>query len=205
MPLLGTAWRIYPGHRAGWDSPLARFAGAIAGIALIVLGASWARPVAAATEDSPQQLEQRVKAAFLFKFAGYVEWPPGAFSAPGSPLLIGVAGNEALAQELSRVVAKRSLNGRPVNVLRVHEGEPLSGFHILFIDNSQARRLRELLPQRRPVFTITDAQNGLEQGSVINFVVVDNRVRFEISLDAARRSGLRIGAPLLSVAMRVQE
>jgi hypothetical protein len=197
--------RISAEHRTGWDRPIGRIAGAIAGIALIVLGASWARPVAAATEDSPQQLEQRVKAAFLFKFASYVEWPPGAFSTPASPLLIGVAGNEALAQELSRVVAKRSLNGRPVSVLRVHEGEPLSGLHILFIDNSQAGRLRELRPQRRPVFTITDAQNGLEQGSVINFVVVDNRVRFEISLDAARRSGLRIGAPLLSVAMRVQE
>ncbi len=204
MSLLG-ALCASPGHRAGCDSPVARIAGAVAVIALLLLGAFWARPVAAATEDSPQQLERRVKAAFLFKFAGYVEWPPGVFSAPDSPLLIGVAGNEALAQELSRVVANRSLNGRPVNVVQVHEGGSLSAFHILFIDNSQAARLRELLPQRRPVFTITDAQNGLAHGSVINFVVVDNRVRFEISLDAARRSGLRIGAPLLSVAMRVQE
>lgn len=81
-------------------------------------------------------------------------------------LLTGVAGGEGLAQELGRVVAKRTLNGRPVSVQQVRNDEPLSGFHILF---------------------------------------VDNHVRFEVSLDAARCGGLKIGAPLLSVAMRVQE
>lgn len=197
--------RISSSHREEPGSSALRIAITIAGAALLLLGAVCMRTVAIAADDSPQLLEQRVKAAFLFKFAGYVEWPQKSFAAPDSPLMIGVAGNEGLAQELERVVAKRTLNGRPVSVQQVRNDESLSGFHILFVDSSQFGRLHELLAQRRPVFTITDAEKGLEQGSMINFVLADNRVRFEVSLDAARRGGLKIGAPLLSVAMRVQE
>jgi hypothetical protein len=177
----------------------------IAHAALLLLGIFSLETPALAAGETPQALEQQVKAAFLFKFAGYVEWPQKSFSAPDSPLRIGVAGNEGLAQELDRVVAKRTLNGRPVKVQPVRDDESLSGFHILFVDSSQFGRLHEFLAQRRPVFTITDAEKGLEHGSMVNFVIVDNRVRFEVSLDAARRGGLKIGAPLLSVAMRVQE
>jgi hypothetical protein len=96
------------------------------------------------------------------------------------------------------------MNGRPVTVRLVRAGEPLSNIHILFVGRAEIDRLNELLVQAQPVLTVTDMAKGLPQGSVINFVVAENRVRFEVSLDAAKRSGLKIGAPLLSVAMRVQ-
>ncbi|HEX7812814.1 MAG TPA: YfiR family protein [Burkholderiales bacterium] len=179
-------------------SRIARVAAAV----LLLLGACWA---AMAADDSPESLEQQVKAAFLFKFIGYVEWPAEAFADPGSPLVIGVAGDDSLAQELGRVIARRTMNGRAVSVRQLRSGESLAGIHMLFASRSQLARLGELSAHPRPVLAVTDVAKGLEQGSAINFVTAGNRVRFEVSLDAAKRNGLKIGAPLLSVAMRVQE
>jgi hypothetical protein len=169
-----------------------------------VLGACCIGLPAKAAEESAQVLEQRVKAAFLFKFGGYVEWPDNVFPHKESPLVIGVAGADPMAEELSRIAAGRTMNGRPVTVRLVRNGEPLSNVHILFVGRPEIDRLNELLVQAQPVLTVTDIAKGLPQGSVINFVVAENRVRFEVSLDAAKRVGLKIGAPLLSVAMRVQ-
>jgi hypothetical protein len=176
----------------------------IGGAALLMLGILCIETFAVAAEDSAQVLEQRVKAAFLFKFGGYVEWPESVFPHKDSPLIIGVAGADVLAGELSQIVAGRTLNGRPVTVRRVRAGEPLTNIHVLFVSRSEIGRLTELLAQAQPVLTVTDIDKGLAQGSIINFVVAENRVRFEVSLDAAKRNGLKIGAPLLSVAMRVQ-
>lgn len=176
----------------------------MAGLVLLLSGAFCAGNAFAA-EESPQNLEQQVKAAFLFKFSGYVEWPQDAFAEPGSPLVIGVAGDDSLAQELGRVVANRTMNGRAVVVRQVRGGDDLAGIQMLFVGRSQIARLAELSAHPRPVLTVTDIAKGLEQGSVINFVTAGNRVRFEVSLDAAKRNTLKIGAPLLSVAMRVQE
>jgi hypothetical protein len=160
-----------------------------------------------AVDESPQDIEQRVKAAFLFKFGGYVEWPERVFPRGDSPLVIGVAGADVLAEELSRITSGRTMNGRPVTVRRIRSVEQAASVHVLFISRSEAGRLGELLPmtQAQPVLTVTETEKGLAQGSVINFVVADNRVRFEVSLGAANRNGLRIGAPLLAVAQRVQE
>ncbi len=175
----------------------------MAALVLLALGAVCASIVAA--EDSPQVLEQKVKAAFLFKFGGYVEWPDSVFSGKDAPLVIGVTGADALAEELSLVVAGRTMNGRQVSIRRIAGGESLANLHVLFVGRPEIGRLGELTAQARPVLTVTDIEKGLAQGSIINFVVVDKRVRFEVALDAAKRSGLKIGAPLLSVAMHVKE
>jgi len=95
----------------------------VTGLALLLLAACAGTLVAAATDDT-SPVAQQVKAAFLFKFGGYVEWPSNAFPAADSPIVIGVAGDEELTQELVRVIAKRTLNGRPVAVQRVGADEP---------------------------------------------------------------------------------
>lgn len=179
---------------------------AIASFALLLLCTLCAGNSAAA-DASAQDIEQRVKAAFLFKFGGYVEWPERVFPRSDSPLVIGVAGTDVLAEELSRITSGRTMNGRPVVVRRVRSGEQAAGVHVLFVSRSEAGRFGELLSvtQGQPVLTVTETEKGLAQGSVINFVIADNRVRFEVSLEAANRNGLRIGAPLLAVAQRVQE
>ena len=206
MALLTSMGRIPDDRSARCRAAAASIWIAVARFALLALFTLCAGASLAA-DESPQDIEQRIKAAFLFKFGGYVEWPERLFPRSDSPLVIGVAGADVLAEELSRITSGRTMNGRPVTVRRIRSGEQVTGVHVLFISRSEAGRLGELLPmtQAQPVLTVTETEKGLAQGSVINFVIADNRVRFEVSLGAANRNGLRIGAPLLAVAQRVQE
>ena len=149
--------------------------------------------------------EDQVKAAYLYKFAGYVEWPPDSFGPMGAPFTIAVVGAEPLATELSEAVTGRTVHDRPIVVRRLTIGEPLSGVHVLFVGDDQYARLEELLQAARPrsILTVTEVEGALEAGSVINFVVSERRVRFDISLDSAEKSQLRLSSRLLAVAQRV--
>ena len=148
--------------------------------------------------------EATVKAAFLYKFAGYVEWPLAAFAQPESPLVIGVMGADEVASELEKLVPGREVNARRVAVRRVREGEPLRGVHLLFVGRAEPSLPAVLRSaQQQGVLAVTDAERGLEAGSAINFVQVDDRIGFEVSLEAAERSGLRISSRMLAVARRV--
>jgi hypothetical protein len=165
---------------------------------VLLLGTVAAQP----QEGGPQ--EQQVKAAYLYKFGGYVEWPAEAFKDPGSPIVIGVAGDPAMAQEVGKVVGNRTVNGRSVEIREIRPGEDIGSPHILFVGKNQLSRIGGMASHPQPILIVTDAANGLEQGSIINFVTAGNRVRFEVSLDAAKRNTLKIAAPLLAVAMKVQ-
>jgi hypothetical protein len=152
-------------------------------------------------------LERQVKAAFLFKFSSYVEWPEEVFAGSDAPFVIGVVASDQLADDLTQVVGQRNLNGRQVSVRRVRTGESVSDVQVLFVGQSGTSFAAQLLAltRERPVLTVTESENAFAQGSVINFVTVDKRVRFEVSLEAAQRSHLRLSAPLLSVALRVRD
>lgn len=170
-------------------------------LAWITAGASWH---ARAAED-PESLELRVKAAFLYKFAGYVEWPPKSFAGPETPVTIGVIGAEPLATELTQAVTGRTVNDRPVTVRRLKAGESLAGIHVLFVGRAENARLDQLAQSAQPrsILTVTESAGALERGSVINFVLTGGRVRFEIALDSAEKSGLKLSSRLLGVAQQV--
>ncbi len=151
-----------------------------------------------------QATEASIKAAFLYKFAGYIEWPANAFSAPDAPLVIGVTGSEEVAAELERLVPGRSVNNRPVVVRRLREGEPAKGAHILFVGRGEPNpRAVVRAAQQNASLVVTEGERGLEAGGSINFVLVDDRVGFEVSLEAAERGGHRISSRMLAVARRV--
>jgi hypothetical protein len=148
--------------------------------------------------------EASVKAAFLYKFANYIEWPANAFAAPAAPLVIGVAGSDEVGAELERIVPGRSVNGHPVAVKRLHEGESPRGVHLLFIGRENAALAPMLRAARdSSVLAITETERGLEMGSTNNFVTAGDRVAFEVSLDAAEKTGHRISSRMLAVARRV--
>lgn len=161
-------------------------------------------PWGARAADDDSTLEQRVKAAFLYQFASYVEWPPGVFAQPTTPITIAVMGADMVAAELGQVVAGRTVGGRAVTVKRVRPGESLAGVHILFVGRAESARLGQL-GQPRAILTVTETDGALNQGSIINFVLVDRRVRFEIALDSAEKSGLKLSSRLLAVAQQVQK
>jgi hypothetical protein len=161
---------------------------------------------AAPEADDARTLEQRVKAAYLYRFAEYVQWPESAFAQRDTPVTIGVLGSDSLADELAQAVQGRTINDRPVTVRRLKPGEPLTGIHVLFISRSENARLSQLAQGARPrsILTVTESDGALAQGSVINFVVADRRVRFEISLEAAEKSKLKLSSRLLAVAQQVR-
>lgn len=152
-------------------------------------------------------LERSVKAAFMFKFLGYAEFPPASFADASSPVVIGVLGSEEMAAELGRIVAGRTVNNRPVAVRLLREGEPLTGVHMLFVagtDNARAARALKMA-QASPMLVVSECDNGLQLGSVINFTIIDERVRFDVSLDAADKNNVKLSSRLLTVANHVQK
>jgi hypothetical protein len=160
---------------------------------------------AGAAEDAVS-LEQRVKAAFLYQFAGYVEWPAQSFAQPDTPITIAVMSAEPLAAELKQLSSGRTVGGRAVAVRQVRPGEPLAGIHVLFIGGAEHARLGQLVQaaRPRPVLTVTEADGALNQGAMINFIIVDRRVRFEVALDSVEKGGLRLSSRLLAVAQQVK-
>ena len=146
---------------------------------------------------------EAVKAAFLYRFASYVEWPPDS---PASPFVIAVAGDEAVAKQLEALVPRMVVNHQPVKLRRVARVADLAGVHILYVGPEALARTRTLRAAalERPILIVTDDDHGLDAGAVINFVEAQRNVRFEISVIAADRSRLKIDSALLSVAARVE-
>jgi hypothetical protein len=151
-------------------------------------------------------LERNVKAAFLYKFLGYVDYPDSATPGTGEPLVIGVLGADSVGEELSRITAGRSMNGRAVVVRKLRHGEAPGKVHMLFIGDDDVADVERALAsvRQKPVLTVTDLGRNPRQESVINFRVVDERVRFEVSLDAAEKNNLKLSSRLLAVAYKVQ-
>jgi hypothetical protein len=149
--------------------------------------------------------EASVKAAFLFKFPGYVEWEPSDFATPEAPFVIAVMGADDVAADLERIVPGRLVAGHPVVVKRAKDGDLLRGAHMVFIGRGEGARLASLLraAQSQGVLAVTDSPRGLELGSAINFLPAEDRVGFEVSLDSAEKSGHRISSRMLTVARRV--
>ncbi|WP_374583882.1 YfiR family protein [Pseudoduganella sp.] len=147
-------------------------------------------------------LERSVKAAFLYKFLGYMEFPAD----PGPSLVVGVLGADEVAIELARITSGRNVGHRTVTVRSLREGDPLAGLHLLFVGEDAAQPAQVLRSaEKNGTVTVTEHENGLQSGSVINFRVVDERVRFEVSLPAAERCNVRLSSRLLSVAYHVQK
>ena len=148
--------------------------------------------------------ERSVKAAFLYKFASYVQWPD-ADAKTGAPITIGVIGATDFARELAEITANRTVSSRPISVRRLTTGNSLDGLEILFIAKEERDHLSQLLSAARdkPILTVTESEGGLSSGSIINFTLDQDRVRFEVSLYAAEKSQLRLNARLLAVAQDV--
>jgi hypothetical protein len=164
--------------------------------------------IAGAAEERAATLEHRVKAAFLSKFAGYVEWPSTAFASPGSPIVIGVADSDTIADELEQAVVGRHIGERTLRVQRLGRRDAkLDGNHILFVGRGVERaRATEILGlvAGKPILTVTDSESGHPEGSVINFLTAEDKVRFDISREAAERNSLRLASQLLAVARQVK-
>lgn len=149
--------------------------------------------------------EASVKAVFLFKFPGYIEWPATAFTSATAPFTFGVMGQEDVAAELERLVAGKQWSGHPMAVKRVNGDNNIAGLHVLFVGRGAAERTGAVVraAQLPGLLLVTENEKGLAYGAAINFVLHEDRVGFEVAPEAAEKNGLRISSRMLAVARRV--
>lgn len=145
-----------------------------------------------------------VKAAFLYRFAGYVEWPPEAREA--EQFTIAVLGPSDVARELQALLPEREIKNLPARVRHVRRLKDVGTPQILYVSANHSEHISSITDAlaTKPILIVTDRAEGLDHGSAINFIEADRRVRFEISVSAAHKANLKIGAELLSVAVRVR-
>jgi hypothetical protein len=169
----------------------------LAGCTALVLGV---QPAAA------DVLEYAVKATYLYKFAPFVEWPPTAFETETSPLSLCVAGQDPFGDTLDRAVRGQLLGERPIAVRRMHEVAVRDGCHILFAGGSPRQPVEAALDAVRgaPVLTVTDGGATPQARGIVNFVMLDGRVRFEMDDQSAAENGLSLSSKLLSLAVSVR-
>lgn len=160
--------------------------------------------VSPATAQAATSLEYDVKAAFLYNFTKFVEWPASAFEERGS-LRLCVFGDDPFGKSLQSVVEGEQVQGRPITLLRIDSlGDPRL-CHILFLGRTETERLPAVLAAVRgaPVLTVGEAPGLLEKGVGVNFFLEEGKVRFEINQAAVEGAGLKMSSKLLRLAKRV--
>lgn len=170
---------------------------AISRTLLGLLAAAWC-----AAAHAGESLEYPIKASYLYKFAPFVQWPPAAFSTADSPIVICVSGSDPFGSFLDQAVAGQRVAGRPIVVRHIKAIAADSGCQIAFLGGSPDQSIAQGLEAVRgqPVLTVTD--NAADPGSrgIISFIIIDNRVRFEIDQRAAEENHIAISSKLLSLA-----
>lgn len=146
--------------------------------------------------------EYQLKAAFLYNFAQFVEWPASAFADAKAPIVIAVAGDDPFDGALDRTVAGKTVCGRPLTVRHVHRAEDVKGCHLLYVPAEGEQDLAALIHRIgvSPVLTVGETDRFMTHGGIVRFYQEDNKLRFEINADAAQRSRLRVSAKLLRLA-----
>ncbi|MEI9890438.1 MAG: YfiR family protein [Caulobacteraceae bacterium] len=145
-----------------------------------------------------------VKAAYLYKFGAFVEWPATAFEGPAAPARICVTGADPFGVLLDQAVKGQTIGGHPITVTRMDHVDKGAPCTILFVAPSSHQPVADALDKVRgsPILTVTDAGAEPASRGVIDFVLKDNRVRFRIDSRAAGGDGLAISSKLLSLAVK---
>jgi hypothetical protein len=145
--------------------------------------------------------ENQVKAAYLFNFAKFVEWPEAAFDKPGSPMNFCLLGRGAVADEMDLMQGK-SVNGHTITVTHLHRPEEIKGCHLVFLAASAGKQQTKLLETatRLPILLVAETPGFARAGGTINFITENDRLLFEINIKAAESAQLKISSKLLTLA-----
>ena len=167
----------------------------------LVLGACAA---GASAQNLPT--EYAVKAAYLFNFAKYLEWPPEAFASGQAPLTLCVSGRDPFGGALAAYQG-RTVQSRELQVRRSVGLDELRGCHMLFLAQSEEPHVQQFLRavEHLPVVTVSDIDGFIADGGTIGLVDADRRVQFEINLASAQRAGVRVNPQLLRIARNTRE
>jgi len=162
-----------------------------------------ATTTAEAQAGTAGNLEYAVKANYLVRFAAFVDWPDSAFGTAESPLVICVVGHDPFGAGLEQAAAAQTAHGRRLAIRRPNSPAALAGCHIAYVGAGATSAWSDQLNAQPVVLVVTDQASG-PRGGAIQFVLVNNRVRFRIDQGAAARSGLVISSRLLNLAVSVE-
>jgi hypothetical protein len=162
--------------------------------------------------------EYRVKAAFLYNFAKFVDWPPQAFKSGGDPISICILGKDPFGGALEQAVHGQVVQGRPFSVRQVADGSSevhpdvhaeqwMGACHILFVSSSERKRLASVFREIKTtgVLTVGESDNFTAEGGIVNFRIEEGSVRIQINVDAAAQQQIHISSKLLGVAEIVKK
>jgi hypothetical protein len=178
-------------------------------LAILILAISvslgWTGETGAQVSDPSDSSEYLIKAGFIYNFAKFVEWPSTAFTEAESPIVIGVIGVDPFGSLIDRIVEDKKIGSHGFVVKRFKWGKDLKELKdckILFISPSERAHIDEILQQVKglPILTVGETPGFAERGGMIRFTLEDNRVRFEVNVEAARQADLNISSRLLTLA-----
>jgi uncharacterized protein DUF4154 len=182
------------------------------GILIVALSVSlsWAPEASTQAREASDSSEYLIKAGFIFNFAKFVEWPTTAFPQPDSPIVIGILGADPFGNIIDQIVQDKKIGGRGFVIKRLKWGadvKDLKECKILFVGASERAHIDELvqLVKSLPILTVGETPGFAERGGVIRLVLEDNRVRFEVNVEAARQADLTISSRLLTLARIIQQ
>ena len=199
-------WRPFPSvDRADIVRRSSRIGTRLACAALVLVASCTPAERALGAQQEPTDSE--VKAAYLFNFLKFVDWPEDPAKDSQSPWVLGVVGETAVGEDLKQLVSGKSVRGRELEVRKVSAPADLRACHILFIAASEKKRLPAMLAELRgaSVLTVADMDHFVESGGMIQFVIQDSRVRMAIDVGAASRAHLKVSSKLLSLAVAVMD
>jgi hypothetical protein len=155
--------------------------------------------------ETDPALELRVKAAFLYNFARFVDWPASAFASADAPFVIGVFGDESIAQALEQIVKGKSIGNRVIQTRRIPDATRIHPCQILFVSQSETQQVALVVTAvgSAPVLLVGESPGFVAAGGTIGFTKEEGRVRFEASTAAAARANLKISSKLLRLATSV--
>jgi len=154
----------------------------------------------------PASREYQVKAAFVYNFVKFVEWPAKAFYDDQSAIILAIVGDDPFGTAIETIKGKKA-KGKSLVINSFAKIEDVDKCHILFISRSEERHLDSILARvrNRHVLTIGDMEDFAQRGGIIHFVTSGNRIGFKINVDAAERAGLKISSRLLKLADIVRD
>ncbi len=155
-----------------------------------------------ARAESPAPTMHQVQAAFLFNFAKFVTWPDDAFRRSEDSLIIGVLGEDPFGAVLEETVRDKTIMGKKLAVKRFVRVQDAVKSHILFLSSSEESQLLPMLKvlEKTTVLTVSDMEEFAERGGMVAFTVEDQKVRFNVNVEAVERAGLKMGSQLLKLA-----
>jgi hypothetical protein len=173
---------------------------------LVALACWWVfvAPQAGAQERKPT--EYQVKAAYLYNFAKFVEWPAGTFSDPTAPFIFGILGVDPFGKDID-ILANRTINDRKIQIRRYHSSAEIRTCQVLFISSSEDNNLGEVVKSlsHSGMLLVSDSERFAGRGGMIGLIATDKTIGFEVNVDAVSRAGITLHSRLLNMAVIVRD